>query len=74
MPKKNLPKLDAHDMHKGRDGNNAIDQEAVFKTAEGLIALGRSGGAKVVHMETTQIATDGAKRRGRVVLEVEIPD
>lgn len=73
MTRKDIPHLSATAHHTGRDGNNQIDKAAVIATTKQLLGLYEAGVVDVVHIESTELATKGRKRRARVVLEVELP-
>lgn len=73
MSRKDFPKASAHAVHTGRDGGNKIDQRAALDQIDGLVKAGRGGAAEIVHLETTELATAGKKRRVRAVVELELP-
>lgn len=73
MSRKDFPKASAHAVHTGRDGGNKIDQKAALDQIDGLVKAGRGGAAEIVHLETTELATAGKKRRVRAVVELELP-
>jgi hypothetical protein len=71
MARKEFPIQDVHALafHSGRDGGNVIDQAGARKK---IIELCNAPGVNIVHLETTEIATAGQKRRVRAVIESEL--
>lgn len=72
MTKKNFPTASAHATHKGRDGNNEINQEATDKMIIGLVQGRTAAGLVYTKIETQEIGAAGQKRKVRAVIELEM--
>lgn len=73
MTRKDIPHLSALAHHKGREGNNQLDKQMILSTGRVLLDNYENGLVDVVTLEVTEIAHAGKKRRGRLMLEVELP-
>lgn len=73
MTRKDIPPVSALAHHKGRDGNNQLDRAMILLTGKALLDNYEKGLVDIVTLEVTEIAHAGKKRRGRLMLEVELP-
>lgn len=75
MTKKNLPSHGSVlDAHKGRTGNNELDNSVIIPRVELLLNALKSGEIKVYYLEGHPKAVEGEHREDGVTVKWRLPD